>query len=117
VPETTHISEAIREDIHIIPTGASYTLEKEIKNEKVTSRIISVVTESEDLNFKFHEELIEYQQFLECHLSFIAVRISEIEKIKRKLNALKFASGTLNDLTAEQKALFEESIQRRPLFK
>jgi len=35
----------------------------------------------------------------------------------RKLDALKAATGILNDLTPEQMKIFEATVKRRPLFK
>ena len=44
-------------------------------------------------------------------------KVEHSEKITKKLNALRAASGTLNDLTSEQMETFETAIKRRPLFK
>jgi len=98
----------------ILSEGTSHTFESKGVIEEFQAAGSTAVTI--DLGTQLFREMIEWKN-LQVYPSHVQVsEVEEWEKFVEKINALEAVSGLLNELTPEQMQIFEEAVQRRPLF-
>ena len=49
--------------------------------------------------------------------AFVVDKREDWDKVIEKINALEAVSGLLDELTHEQREIFEAAVKRRPLFR